>query len=158
MRRCPCADWANRTQMASAASCSPCVSKQEVRKAGQMWGKWKEKLDSIKIHLSLELYILSGGSRYAQRLYVQSPAMGVVCGNVFLQVLNCAIPVWYDQFKNITFKRCEISHSNDYFLNTCPTILLHSVFIPLSSDFVSYLRSDGVILPHGSVTTLYSVI
>lgn len=67
----------------------------------------------------------------------------------FLQILNCAIPVWYDQFKNITFKRCEISPH--YFLNTNQTILLYSAFIPLSSEFVSYLRADGVVLPHGSV-------
>ncbi|KAL5517345.1 hypothetical protein EMCRGX_G002879 [Ephydatia muelleri] len=44
------------------------------------------------------------------------------------EVLNCAIPKWYDNLKAVT---------------------IPSVFIPLPEDFVEYLRSDGIILPRG---------
>ncbi|XP_064400043.1 cell division cycle protein 123 homolog [Halichondria panicea] len=44
------------------------------------------------------------------------------------EVVNCALPSWYKEFSSITFK---------------------SVFIPLSGEFVSFLLSDGCVLPEG---------
>lgn len=44
------------------------------------------------------------------------------------EVLNCAIPKWYDSLKAIT---------------------IPSTFVPLPEDFVEYLKSDGIILPRG---------
>ena len=42
------------------------------------------------------------------------------------QCLNCIFSSWYHNFKNVTFR---------------------SKIIPLSSEFVHYLNSDGIILP-----------
>lgn len=44
------------------------------------------------------------------------------------ELLQCALPVWYESFKYLTIK---------------------SVFIPLSQAFVDYLGSDGLVLPEG---------
>lgn len=44
------------------------------------------------------------------------------------EVLSCALPVWYEQFKAITIK---------------------SMFITLPQEFVEYLNSNGLVLPEG---------
>ena len=75
-----------------------------------------------------------------------------------LQVLNCALPSWYDQFKGHTVKTyvcTDTLHDMCCLVNalcTCTYIRHMSVtccssFVALSSDFISYLKEDRVFLP-----------
>lgn len=51
------------------------------------------------------------------------------------QILNCSFPTWYPNFKKHTWR---------------------SIVIPLSEEFVEYLKADGVVLPDGSLETTHA--